>query len=461
MRLLGANKRNYNVSVKLPWDLDTEKAVLGCAFDDQESCAIVCQLQPEDFFEQRHRTILGAIQKVASTGAFVDELSVSNELKRQDKDYAVGGMAYLVGLHGEITSTIYLRQWIRDLQQLATIRRVAEAANKIANEAHGKRSASELCDFALKEILGATHVAERREPRSVLDITRDILDAIIDKEARIARPRYRTGFAALDEKLAPLEGGQLILIAARPSAGKTSLALHLAQRMASAGAQTLFFSLETTATKIVKRTLSQLSSVELVKITSESINGMEVDKIVRAAESFVNLPFYVDDAYNLTVPRLQAICRRHAAQYGSVGAVLIDYVQLVEATHRSDSREREVADVSRGLKALAKEFDVPVIALSQLNRDSEKSGEVNNGQLRNSGQLEQDADAILLMRRANETTVDVNISKQKDGPTGPLKLAFDGPFVRFADLDAEPEPIVYRTNVPATRDPREPSDYDF
>lgn len=463
MRLLGANKRNYNVSVKLPWDLDTEKAVLGCAFDDQESCAIVCQLQPEDFFEQRHRTILGAIQKVASTGAFVDELSVSNELKRQDKDYAVGGMTYLVGLHSEITTTIYLRQWIRDLRQLTIIRKVAEAANKIANEAHGKRSASELCDFALKEMMAATHQKETSEPEHMGDILRDFFS---DLEARAAgtakaRPRYSSGFRDLDRVLLPVEGKQLVLIAGRPSGGKTSFVLHFAERIARAGGGVLFFSLETTKQKIASRALAQVGNVSLPHVVSGMVNQSIMDSVVKAAESLHGLPFWVDDGYDLTLPRLQAKCRRHAARH-KLGAVVIDYLQLLDAAIRGESREREVAEISRGLKKLAKEFDVPVIALSQLNRDSDKSGETSTAQLRNSGQLEQDADAIILLRMLEDhgdtRVIEVKVGKQKDGPTGTIRMGFDGRSTRFFDLDEEP---AQRRNVPTTRDPREPSDYDF
>lgn len=451
----------------LPSSDRLEQTVLGIALLEPECATEISTLAEVDFYTPRHSTILRAIQCLVAAGQPTDVLTTIRQLEKMGHAQACGGFDYLVGLANGAGLTTYLDQHIKDLRELSTARRIALAARRLESEAaSGKHSAQALCDLALKEILAVAQVSARSDPRSVFEVTRDILEELSEAPTRLARPKYKTGFDTLDAMLSPLEGGQLILVAARPSAGKTSFALHLAERIARAGAQTLFFSLETTTHKLVKRTLAQLSSVELGKITGGTLKQEELDAVVQTAGGLVHLPLYVDDSYSLTVSRLRAVCRRHVAHYGSLGAVLIDYVQLLKPDQRSDSREREVSEISVGLKALAKEFDIPVIALSQLNRESEKSGEVNNGQLRSSGQLEQDADVILLMRRstppdAKEIRVEVRISKQKDGPTGLVELAFEGPFVRFADLESDeqetPEPRQYR-NAPVVRPHQEPAE---
>jgi replicative DNA helicase len=454
------------MSEQLPHDQRLEKLALGAALIEPDCASQVCALREDDFYEPRHKTILAAMQHLSRAGLAIDELSLVKALEAEGKANACGGYEYLIALSSETTSTAYIEQHLRELRDLSVARRIALAGRRISSEAmSARKTARDLADFAVRELIAVTHIEEQGDPVHVLEVAREVFDEFEQKD-KPNRARYTTGFESLDAVLQPIEGKQLVLIGARPSAGKTSFALHLAERIAKSGAGVLFFSLETTRQKLVKRTMAQLSSVALTKINSGELSGFEMTKLANTSQTFVDLPLWIDDAYGLTLPRLHSTCRRHLAKHHKLGAVIIDYVQLLEASVRSDSREREIADISRGLKHLAKEFDIPVIALSQLNRESEKSGATNNGQLRNSGQLEQDADVILLMRRITPPTepnvkVEVQVSKQKDGAIGPVNLAFEGPFVRFADLESDeqetPEPRQYR-KAPMVQPYQEPSD---
>lgn len=423
-----------------PHDEDAERSVLGAALLSEDAAVLLSSADPADFYLPKHATIAQAMQTLSQAGEPLDTVLVCRELQRVGKLQSIGGPGYVAALCESVGTTVYTRRHLALIADLAQQRRLLSTLQRLTAEGFsGKHTTRAFLDLALKEVLGATHLRESSEPKRLSDVLAEewkVLEA-----GPSTRHGYKTGLRELDAVLLPLEAKQLVLIAARPSAGKTSLVLHLVQEIARKGGNALFFSLETTKEKIARRALSQVSGVGVSNLTTGQLGPQDWDDLLAAAQSLHDLPVWIDDGYDLTGPRLRSKCRRMVAQHGPLGVIVIDYLQLLETQQRGETREREISEVSRGLKRLAKEFDCPILALSQLNRESEKRSDKapSVADLRGSGQLEQDADVILLMQRTgdNETTITVTITvaKQKDGPTGEVKVRFDGATMRFGDLD--------------------------
>lgn len=451
---------------ELPHDLGAERALLGAVLNaPAENGHLLAECPPEAFFAPRHADVARALVALLDRGEGIDVKTLWRELRAMNRANTVG-MDYLGELTGEAAFDVYAPGHARHIAGLARMRGLALVLRRSLGAvlAPGARPDA-TADAVLADVMRATERREESEPRPMLELVEDEIARIEKGNAGDGRPRYRAGLVELDRVLAPMQAGQLILIGGRPSAGKTSLVMHLARAIAREGGGVLVFSLETTANKLVQRHLASASTVPLRAIDEAKVTQPQFDELLAAANALSGLPVWTDDGYEMTLSKLRAKVRRHKARHG-LGAIVIDYLQLLLPESgmgggRAASREQEVAALSRGLKRLAKEFGVPVLALSQLNRDSVKGGAPRKpslADLRDSGQLEQDADAVLLAYGLNDerTRVGVVIAKQKDGAVGEAVLGFDPTRTAFFDLsdrDLEAYARPEASNAPRGRGP--------
>lgn len=427
-------------------DTHMERALLGAILNwPDQAHVLVGQCAPDAFTDPRNADIARAIASLhnrLAEGAAIDLASVWHELVTMKRANTVT-MDYLGVLTGAGSSSAWADAHAQTLADLAQRRKLARELDRIRTLVlSGEGQHVEVMASAVSGVLAATERHDRSEPRRLDELAEAELRRIERGPAADTRARYRTGLAALDALLSPMEGGQLLLIGGRPSAGKTSLVMHLARSIAASRGVVLVFSLETTGDRLARRQLASLTSLSLPSIAGSAIDAEGVSELYDAVNALSGLPVWIDDGYGLTLSGLRAKGLRHKAQHG-LGAIVIDYLQLLRPEAgmgggRAGSREQEVAAISRGLKALAKELDVPVLALSQLNRESEKRDgkRPTLADLRDSGQLEQDADAVLLAYALNDerTRIGIALGKQKDGPIGEAVVGFDPTRTAFRDL---------------------------
>ncbi len=411
-------------------DEQAERCLLGAIMLWPTECGdALARLQPADCYVPRHAAILDALQRLTERGDPIDVTTAWTELGAMRKQQTVGGLQTLADLTDLVASSTSATKHLARVVDLSRKRKLVRVLQQATAEVvTGTRPFREMADIALRGLMDATATADDKDAQKLGDLCDRVFEDMSNPASR--KVRYRTGIATIDEVLAPMEGGQLIVTGARPSVGKTSLVLSVALHVAREGGTVLFFSLETTDVRIARRAMATASGVRLARLAGhEGLEEGDLQQALAGAQSLFRLPVWIDDAFDATIPRIAAKARRHKARHG-LALVVIDYLQLIEtAAGNNRNREQEIASVSRGLKKLAKELDVPVIALSQLNRESEKRPDKkpSNADLRESGQLEQDADAILLLWRdeAKPAELQVCVSKQKDGPTGDAVVVFD------------------------------------
>lgn len=461
-----------------PYDEEAERGVLGAIMSghDRELTHILAECPPAAFYVPKHADIARALQTRAARREATDPHGVWAELRAMKRANAIT-IEYLFELGDNAVAWALAHQHARHIASLAQRRAlVVVLQNALARTNCLTDRFDDVADCVLADVMKATERKSESEPVSMLDlVTREMkrLESAGDQ----GTPRYCTNLDELDKILVPMEGGQLLLIGGRPSAGKTSLVMHLARAIAHGGGRVLVFSLETTDDRLTRRQLSSVSTVPLRAISDFQVTQQQFNELNDAANALSKLTVWVDHGYDLTLSRLRSKCRRHRARFG-LSAIVIDYLQLLQPEQgmgggRAGSREQEVAAISRGLKRLAKEFNVPVLALSQLNRDSVKGGETRKpslADLRDSGQLEQDADAVLLAYALDpeaRTRIGIVVAKQKDGPVGEAVVGFDPGRTAFRDLspreleamqDAAPAPAAparragpLRSNGPSRR----------
>nr|WP_040371318.1 replicative DNA helicase [Alkalidesulfovibrio alkalitolerans] len=441
-----------------PHDLEAEQAVLGGIFLNNKAFHLIVEiLDEEDFYSPVHRTIYAAFLELDRAGRPIDLLTTADELNKREALETVGGRAYL----GELASAIvpsanaeYFAQRVRDL---ALQRGLISVAADIIQESYSRGADVErLIDESEQAIF---RIAERRAAESYTSSKELVAEVFKQLEKRAERQDVitgvTTGYTRLNEMLAGFQRSDLIIIAARPSMGKTAFALNLCLNAATRGMEetgVVVFSLEMSKEQLMSRLLCVQGGVDLSRMRRGYLDDNDWAKLFDAAEVLSKAPIFIDDTPALSILELRARCRRLKKEK-NIGMIVVDYLQLMRASRNIDSREQEISDISRNLKALAKELDVPVIALSQLNRKVEERSNRRPmlSDLRESGAIEQDADVIMFIYRdevynkdsTKKGVAEIIIGKQRNGPVGEVELAFIGPSTKFGDLAFVPEPSEY------------------
>lgn len=440
----------------IPYSIEAEESLLGniLVYSDAIREAMEASVVSEDFYLDKHKRIFSIMSSMYENKEKVDTVSLSSKLKDFDYFDKIGGLDYLMRLTDSTISNVNTKEYIRIIKNKSLSRKIIRAGEEIASDGYdGSVAIDDVLEAAEKKILDITRSRTSADFKS----GSEVFDAAIKKIETIEASGsgitgVRTRFSALDNMTAGFQKGDLILIAARPSMGKTALALNMAinSAMVSQGACALF-SLEMPAEQLAMRMFSAKAKVEGQKIRKAQLSEEEWSRINEANQELKHQKFFIDDTPGLKVSDMYAKCRKLKNDYG-LYLVLVDYIQLIQATGKSESRQQEVSDISRKLKAMARELEVPVIALSQLSRSVESRQDKRPmlSDLRESGALEQDADVVMFIYREeyykreeekSETREDVEliIAKHRNGPTGTIKLAFEKSYNAFYSISNDIE----------------------
>jgi replicative DNA helicase len=436
-----------------PHSVEAEQAVLGGLMIDANAWdAVADVVAASDFYRRDHRLIFEAIAEVAEIRGSCDVVTISEHLERKGRLEEVGGLHYLGSIARDTPSAANVRAYSEIIRERSILRQLVAAGGEIAAAATDSRgrAASELVDEAERRVF---EIAERgsrgragfRAVRDILPQTIDRLDTLHQSPGEIRG--VPTGFTLLDRKTAGLQPGDLVVIAGRPSMGKSTLAVNIAESAAIAkGVAAGIFTMEMSAEQLTLRMISSLGRVNASHLRSGNFSDEDWSRIQGAMSQLSSAPIYLDESPALTPTELRARARRLKRER-DLGLIIVDYLQLMQVPGTKENRATEISEISRSLKALAKELGVPVIAISQLNRAVEQRTDKKPvmSDLRESGAIEQDADLILLIYREEaydqNTTrrgiADIIIAKQRNGPTGEVQLTFLGEYTRFENLVAE------------------------
>ncbi len=437
-----------------PHSVEAEQAVLGgLMLDNRTWDAIADRLLAEDFYRRDHQLIFAGIAELSSRSEPSDAVTLSEWLGRQGQTEQTGGLAYLATLVRDTPSASNIRAYAQIVRERSTLRRLIGVGGEIAASAYDPegREASELVDEAERKVFeiaesgnkaGSGFVALKEELGSVIDR----LDMLHQQSGQLTG--VSTGFAVLDEMTAGLQKGDLIVIAGRPSMGKTTFALNIAENAAfgPAKARVGVFSMEMSREQLAFRMISSLGRVDQSNLRTGRFGDEEWSRINGAIHLMQSAPIYIDDTGALTPTDVRARARRLKREHG-LDLIVLDYLQLMQVAGNKENRATEISEISRSLKALAKELAVPVIALSQLNRSVEQRTDKKPvmSDLRESGAIEQDADVIMMIYREevydpNSTRkgiADIIIAKQRNGPIGDIQLTFLGKYTKFENYTPE------------------------
>ena len=444
----------------LPSNADAERFVLGSVLLNQDVYFQVAgALEPEDFSLEKHRRIFARMKDLYDRAEKIDRITLANELMKQGQLESVDGLAYLVTLDDGLPEIANLDSYIRIVKDKATLRKLIFSAQRIIDRCLiGEEEPDEILSSAEESLLklGEARGGERLEsPATVVGKVPGGINAFLDPSARVSG--LSTGFAKFDEMTGGMHGGELLILAARPSMGKTALALNIAQHIATHPLMrkpVAVFSLEMSSASLLTRMLCAQARVDQHKFRSGYLNADERRKLQVGLADLTEAPLFLDDTAGVNLMDIHSKLRRLKAEHG-LSLVVIDYLQLMSSRGRSENRNQEVSAISRGLKLMAKELDVPFLVLSQLSRASETRIGDHKPQLsdlRDSGSIEQDADLVMFIFREEvykrdredlKGLADLIIAKQRNGPIGNVPLRFLGQFTRFEnraeDLPPEPE----------------------
>jgi replicative DNA helicase len=436
-----------------PHSIEAEQGALGCVLLSPNDCMGVCiekfKRGSEVFYDLRHQQIFELLAEMYDQKSAIDLITVQQRLKDKNQLEAIGGITYLAALADGVPSAANLEYYLEILKEKYLLRKMIQACTGVVARVYEHEGAVDaLLDEVERDIL---RISEERAEGTLSTIKELVHDAINTIEAFHQRQGMLTGvgtgFADFDKMTSGLHGGEMIVIAARPSMGKTSLAMNVAEHVAiDLNLPVGVFSLEMTAESLVLRLLCSRARVNLRNIREGFLAERDFPKLTGAAGKLAAAPLFIDATSGLSILQLRAKARRMFQQHG-IKLFVIDYLQLLNSTsRRAENRQQEIADISNGIKALAKELDVPVIVLSQLNRELEKdkNRKPRLSDLRESGSIEQDADLVCLLYKntkendeddgaAPEEAVPINllIAKQRNGPTGDVSLMFLKSYTRF------------------------------
>jgi len=432
-----------------PRNIEAEMSVLGGMMLSKDAIADVVEIvKSTDFYRPAHQEVFSVVVKLFGAGEPADAVTVGAELQRTGDLERVGGLPYLHTLVASVPTAANAAYYAQIVREQAQLRSLVEAGTRIVQLGYTTDGADVkgLIDMAQAEVYAITEDRATNEYMTLEEIVPGLYDELESNENRDGGLQgIPTGFVELDNKLNGLRGGQMIIVAARPGAGKSTLAMDICRSAAIAnGLPTVYFSLEMNRNELSMRVLAAEAKVFLDRMIKGEMTPEDWQSVARTLDRISQKPLIVDDSPNLTLTEIRAKCRRMKQQH-DIRLIVIDYLQLLSSGARAvESRQQEVSEFSRSIKLLAKELDVPIIAVAQLNRDSEKRNDKRPqvADLRESGSLEQDADVVLLIHRedmydrdsAKAGMAEIIIGKQRSGPTGTLELAFQGHYARFAEL---------------------------
>lgn len=433
-----------------PQNLDAEISLLGAVLIDEEVLTRVSdKIMADDFYDHRHELIFGAMIRLYERHKPVDLLTLSDELKKKEELEDSGGVEYLTELSNQVPTAAHAESYAEIIAQNAMRRRLITASGSIAELGFDEsKNTAELLQQAEAELFAVSDKALRQELASLEQILTESFDRMEELHSNKNGLRgIRTGFRDLDSLTAGLQRSDLIILAARPAMGKTTLVTNLAYNVATIEKKSvLFFSLEMSKEQLVDRMLADAAGVDAWNIRTGKLSDDDFEKISHAMGEMAEAPIFIDDTPGATVLELRTKARR-AAHERPLGLIIIDYLQLMQGSGRGNefNRVQEVSEISRGLKLVARELDVPVIALSQLSRSVEtRTPPIPQlSDLRESGSIEQDADIVAFIYREayynpeteRQNVTDLIISKHRNGPTGKVELYFHPERLKFMTLD--------------------------
>ncbi|QAA30430.1 replicative DNA helicase [Clostridium manihotivorum] len=440
---------NTPIMRSLPQSIEAEQSVLGSMIIDRQAIAQAAEaLTPDDFYREAHKVIFLSISEMIQKDQPIDLVTLLEYLKATDRLEKAGGMTYVTEISGSVPTTANLSSYIKIVSEKATLRKLIRSSTEIIEDCYNSQDDVEkVVDSAEKRVF------EIGEKRNTGDF--ESLSAILERGfAEIERlfnnkgslTGVPSGFVDLDTKTSGFQRGDMVLIAARPSMGKTTFALNICENAAlREGKSVVIFSLEMPKEQLAYKLLCSEANVDMVSLRTGNLEDKDWENIARAAGPLSAAKIYIDDTAGVTVMEMRSKCRRLKMEYG-IDLIMIDYLQLMSGSSSSDgNRQQEVSEISRSIKALAKEMQCPVIALSQLSRAPEQRADHRPmlSDLRESGSIEQDADLVMFLYRDeyyNKETEDKNvgeciIAKHRNGEVGTVKLAWLGQYSKFGNLD--------------------------
>ncbi|KGE03771.1 replicative DNA helicase [Pseudohaliea rubra] len=433
-----------------PHSIEAEQSVLGgllLSADGWDGVAEV--VAAEDFYRPDHRLIFRHVARLAEASDPVDVITVADKLQASGELEAAGGLAYLTELAEGTPSASNIRAYAQVVSERANVRRLIQAAQEIADSGFNPegRSAGELIDAAERRIM---QIAEQGPKAGGPQTVNPLLQGALARIEELFQSGgditgLSTGYLDLDRFTSGLQRSDLVIVAGRPSMGKTSFAMNLVEHAVLAQERpVLVFSMEMPAEQLIMRMLSSIGRINQTKVRNGKLDQEDWPKLSGAVGKLKDVPLYIDDTPALTPTEVRSRARRVVREHGDLAMIMLDYLQLMQVAGSGEGRTAEISEISRNLKAIAKEFGCPVVALSQLNRSLEQRPNKRpvNSDLRESGAIEQDADVILFIYRDevyNEDSPDkgvaeIIIGKQRNGPIGTVRLAFVGEFTRFENL---------------------------
>lgn len=431
----------------LPHNLEAEQSVLGSMIIDKTSIAQAAEaLKSEDFYRDSHKIIFNAIFELFMKDIPIDMVTLIEHLRSIEKLDAAGGITYITEISNSVPSTAHLQSYIKIVEDKSMLRKLIRASNEIIENSYSKQDEVEVVlDMAQKRVFD---IAQKRNTNDFESISTVLERGFLEIERLFVNKGQLTGvpsgFRDLDAKTSGFQKGDMILVAARPSMGKTTFSLNLCEYAAlRAGKSVVIFSLEMSKEQLAYKLLCSQANVDMLKLRTGNLEDRDWENIARAAGPLAGAKIFIDDTAGVSVMEMRSKCRKIKLEHG-IDLIMIDYLQLMSGSS-TESRQQEVSEISRSIKALAKEMQCPVIALSQLSRAPEQRADHRPmlSDLRESGSIEQDADVVMFLYRDeyyNKETEEKNvaeciIAKQRNGPVGTVKMAFIGSLSKFGDLD--------------------------
>ncbi|HEU5050091.1 MAG TPA: replicative DNA helicase [Gemmatimonadales bacterium] len=436
-----------------PWSAEAEQAVLGAMLLDQDAALRASELLEDTmFYREAHRRLFRAMSALTEHRTVIDHITLRDELMRRGELDAAGGLEYLAELVDAVPTAANLEFHARIVKDKSILRRLIEGATAIVTEAYdGKATAGELLDSAESRIFqisqqrgdeGFTRIKEMLWP------TMERIETL--QKSGKAITGVPSGFTDLDSLTSGFQPSELVIVAARPSMGKTAFCLNVASNAALEGQGVAIFSLEMSKESLVHRMLTAMARVDSQRVRQGSLRDFDFTQLARAAGILQSCPIWIDDTPALTLLEMRSKARRLKAE-NDIRMVVVDYLQLMRSPEYAENRVQEISDISRSLKALARELEIPVVALSQLSRASEQRGGERKpilSDLRDSGAIEQDADLVLFIHRpeyydredeSKRGVAEVMLSKNRNGPTGDVQLRFSREYTRFDNFSSREE----------------------
>jgi len=439
-----------NIGRSLPQSVDVEQSLLGAMILDIEAVTTASELlKKDDFYKEGHKILFEVIIDMYRNNETIDTLLLKSKLETLGLLEEVGGLDYIAKLTDAGILTTNAEHYSKVIEEKSVLRRLIRSSSEIITKGYNSENADALLEKAEQYIFDISQKKNREgfiPINEILEKTYDQIEALAEAGGTITG--LSTGFDQIDEKTSGLQRSDLVLVAARPSMGKTSLAINICQNAALAGKNIAIFSLEMAKEQVVQRMLSTEALIKVGDVRDGNLTDDDWISLSKASASLAKASVYIDDTPGINLMEMRAKARRLKMEHG-IDLIMIDYLQLMSSTEGNESRQQEISAISRGLKGLAREMDCPVMALSQLSRAPEQRADHRPilSDLRDSGAIEQDADIVMFLYRDeyyNKETEDKGIgeliiAKQRNGETGTIKLAWLGEYTKFATISHERE----------------------